>query len=177
MTSTENKSSTRPLDESGSPRWDRALWFVSMGVIAVLVVGGLSGLFGVRTATAANTANGFALEVRHAEVTRAGLATPLDLTISTTDGSPLPPEVTTRLASSYLAMLDENGLDPEPASSFQSDMWTWWTFEVPDGEDVIEVSFDARLEPSVQWGESTTAAVVVDGSEMVTVDFATRVMP
>lgn len=176
MTSTE-KSSTRPLDQSGSPHWDRVLWYVSMAVVAVFVLGGATGLLGVRTATASETANGLTLEVEHAVVTRPGLATPLDLTVATTDGSPLPGEVTTRLASSYLAMFDENGLDPQPVSSFQSDRWTWWTFEVPDGEDVLEVSLDARLEPSVQWGESSNAAVEIDGEEVVGVQFTTRVAP
>lgn len=176
MTSTE-KSSTRPLDQSGSPRWDRVLWYISLAVVAALVLGGITGLLGVRTATASETASGFTLEVEYAVMTRPGLATPLDLRVSTNDGSPLPGEVTTRLASSYLAMFDENGLDPQPSSSFQSDRWTWWTFEVPDGEDVLEVSFDARLEPSVQWGESSMAALEIDGEQVVAVRFATRVAP
>lgn len=85
--------------------------------------------------------------------------------------------MTTRIESSYLAMFDENGLDPEPVSSFQSAQWTLWTFEVPDGAQILEVTLDARLEPAVQWGRDSTVTVEVGGEEMVTVGFRTWVMP
>lgn len=37
-------------------------------------------------------------------------------------------------------------------SSFQSGRWTLWTFKVPDGAQILKVTFDARLEPAVPVG-------------------------
>jgi hypothetical protein len=74
-------------------------------------------------------------------------------------------------------MFDENGLAPQPVSTFQSDEWTWWTFEVAEGASLLEVSLDARLEPGVQWGQGSTAAVEIADREIVAVEFDTWVMP
>ncbi len=177
MTSNEINSSTRPSEQSGSKRWDDAMRVISIGVVGILVLAGLLGLLGVRSATAEASANGYTVEVTHAAMTRPGLATPFEVGITRDDGASLPPMVTTRIESSYLAMFDENGLDPEPVSSFQSGQWTLWTFEVPDGAQILNVTLDARLEPAVQWGGDSTVTVEVDGEEMVTVGFKTWVMP
>lgn len=176
MTSTETNS-TRPSEQSSSKRWDIALRVISIGVVGMLVLAGLLGFLGVRSATAVASANGYTVEVIHAVVTRPGLATPLEVSVTRDDGSALPPMVTTRIESSYLAMFDENGLDPAPVSSFQSGRWTLWTFEVPDGAQILKVTLDARLEPAVQSGRDSTVSVVVDGEEMVMVGFRTWVMP
>lgn len=176
MTSTETHS-TRPSEQSGSKRWDYGLRAISIGVVGFLVLAGLLGFLGVRSSTAVESANGYTVEVTHAAVTRPGLATPLEVRVTRDDDSALPSVVTTRIESSYLAMFDENGLDPEPVSSFQSGKWTSWTFEVPDGAQTLKVSLDARLEPAVQWGRDSTVTVEVGGTEMVTVGFRTWVMP
>lgn len=178
MTDPEGSTSTRPPEDIGTSRgFDVGLRIFSIALMGAVVLAGLFGMFGVRSSTATASANGFSLEVTHASVTRPGLATPLTMKIATDGGSPLPETVTTRIASSYLAMFDEHGLDPQPISSFQSDGWTWWTFQVPSGASGLEVSLDARLEPSVQMGQASTAAVEIDDEQIVAVDFATRVMP
>lgn len=168
---------TIPESASGTKRRENILRGISIGFLGVVVVAGLLGLLGVRTETARASANGYTISVTHAAVTRAGLATPFSVEIVTTDGTPLPSELTTRIETNYLEMFDENGLEPEPAFSFQTPKWTWWTFEVPEGQHEIEVSFDARLEPAVQWGRSGSAAVEIDGEEMTEVEFETWVMP
>ena len=169
--------STRPHDEAGIDGTDRWLQLISQGRIVVLIGAGLLGLLGLKTATAGATANGLRLEVLHATVTRPGIATPFTVTVATEDGSPLPATVTLRIDRAYLGIFDENGLDPDPVSTFQDDRWTWWEFDVPEGGTTITVSFDARLQPSVQSGRQGTVAVEVGGSEMVSVDFRTRVTP
>ena len=169
--------STIPSEDSGTYGWESVVHFGSLAVILVLVVAGVLGFLGIRNSSATASGNGLSLTVDHASITRPGLATPFALVIESTDGSPLPPLLTTRVDSAYLAMFDENGLDPDPVSSFQSKVWTWWEFEVPEGASLLEVSFDARLEPAVQTGRSATAAVEVDGSEATAVDFTTWVLP
>jgi hypothetical protein len=145
--------------------------------VGVVVLAGLIGIFGVRTRTAQNSGNGLTVSVQHASVTRPGLATPFSVAIATDDGAPLPSQITTRIDSDYLGMFDENGLEPEPASSYQNGQWTWWTFDVPQGHNELEVSFDVRLEPAVQWGRMGSATIEIAGEQMVAVEFATRVMP
>jgi hypothetical protein len=169
--------STRPSDDSGTSRWDECLRIASISLMAVIFLAGLVGFLGVRSATATASGDGLSVEVTYAAITRAGLATPFDLRVTTEDGSPLPATVTTRIGSAYLAMFDENGLAPQPVSTFQSDEWTWWTFEVAQGASLLEVSLDARLEPGVQWGQGSTAAVEIADQEIVAVEFDTWVMP
>lgn len=177
MTVLDESTSTRPSEDAGTYGWDRGLRIVSVSLVSVVVLVGLLGFLGVRSTTASASANGFTLQVHHASITRPGLATPFGLRISREDGSPLPDTITTRITSSYLAMFDENSLDPQPASSFQSDEWTWWTFQVPEDAGTLAISFDARLEPAVQRGQRATVAVEVDDEPVVAVDFETRVMP
>jgi hypothetical protein len=177
MTDGSDALSTIPADDSGTDGWETALRTISLIFVGVVVLAGLVGIFGVRTGTAQSSGNGLTVSVEHASVTRAGLATPFSVAIATDDGTPLPKQITTRIDSAYLEMFDENGLEPEPASSYQNGQWTWWTFDVPQGHDELEVSFDVRLEPAVQWGRKGSATVEIDGDEKVTVEFATQVMP
>jgi hypothetical protein len=173
----DEATSTIPPSEGGANGWERGLRALSVGLVVAIVLVGLLGLLGVRTAVATASSNGFSISVNHAAITRAGLATPFDIEVSREDGSPLPAQITLRIGSGYLAMFDENGLEPEPSSSFNDPDWTWWTFDVPSDMSVLEFSFDARLEPAVQRGMGATAAVEVDGREMVAVEFDTWVMP
>lgn len=168
---------TIPCESSANDAWERGLRFVSVGFTCALVLGALFGVLGVRTEFATASGNGYALSVEHAAVTRAGLATPFNVEIAAEDGGALPAQITTRIDSQYLGMFDENGLEPEPAHSFHTDGWTWWTFEIPAGSTEFELSFDARLEPSVHWGRNGTAALEIDGVEMVSTQFATWVIP
>lgn len=170
-------TSTIPSEDSGTYRWESAVRYGSLAMILALVFAGLFGFLGVRTSIATSSGSGLSLKVDHSSISRPGLATPFALVIESVDGSSLPPVLTTRIDSAYLGMFDENGLDPDPTSSYQSKEWTWWSFEVPEGSSVLEVSFDARLEPAVQWGRSATAAVEVDGREAVAVEFTTWVLP
>lgn len=169
--------STIPADSSGTDGWEAVFRAVSVTLVAGLVLLALTGFLGVRTATASNSANGYTISVTHASITRPGLATPFSISIAAADGTPLPAQVTMRIDSEYLEMFDENGLDPTPVSSFSTAQWTWWTFDVPGGQHELNVSFDARLEPAVQWGRAGSAVAEIDGDEMVAVEFTTWVMP
>lgn len=168
--------STIPSDSSNDTR-ERGLRFAAVGFASAVILGALLGLLGVRSEIASVSENGYVLSVEHAAVTRPGLATPFNVGVATEDRSPLPRQITTRIDSAYLGMFDENGLEPEPAESFHTDEWTWWTFDVPAGSAEFQLSFDARLEPSVHWGRDGAAALEIDGVEVVSAQFATWVIP
>lgn len=144
--------------------------------LAVLDGVGVVDAFGIDDAHAVATADGYELDVRYTTVSRSGIASPLEFTIRRSGGFDGP--VGLALEASYLAMWDENGLDPDPSSSTATDERVIWYFDPPPGEDVLVVSFDGRIEPAAQWGSSGRAAVVDDdGEDIVAVEFSTAVRP
>ena len=139
-------TSTIPSDESGRSRSEKYLRFAAFGLLGALVLFALVGLFGVRTTTETARGNGFVVDVLHASVARPGLAAPFSVEVRSDDGSPLPQRVTVRVDSTYLAMFDDNGMEPSPEASYNTSESTWWTFEVPSGSSSLRVDLDARID-------------------------------
>jgi hypothetical protein len=170
-----SSTSTLPTDAGlGHARRDR--WFAAALAIAfaVVVVLALTGLLGVKSATtSARLADGTEVEVHYARVSRPGLATPWAVTVHRPGGFDGP--ITVRSTSAYFDLFDENGLDPDPAASTQDGEMVIWQFDPPPGE-TFRLSFDARIEPGVQWGRSATTQVEHDG-EVASLTYRTWVMP
>jgi len=158
-------------------RWERRLHAASISLVALIVLAAAVGLLGVRTGAVISAGEDYVLEVEYTQISRPGLATPWSAEVSTEDGSPLPGMVTVGLTTSYLAMFDLNGLSPTPASSFSTEEWTWWEFEVPPGQSSLHIELDVRLEPAVQWARSGSAALEIADTRQATADFTTWVMP
>lgn len=154
------------------------IWFrrVLLVAIAALVLAAALGAVGVERRRTEAVGAGLRLEVEYASATRGGLATPFEVSVSTEDGSPLPERLEVLIDARYLEMFDENGLTPEPADSWNDGQTVTWTYE-PAGADRLTVSFDARLEPAVQWGRDGRVAVVVSDQERVAVSLRTSVLP
>lgn len=169
--------STVPSLDSGTIDWEPTLRRIVIGGIVVILAAASLGWLGVRTSVVSGTDNGYSVEVTHAAVTRAGLATPFSIVVTGDDGAALPGVVTLRVTSDYLALFDDNGMEPLPVASYNDPDWTWWTFEIPAGARRLRVDLDGRLEPAVQLGQSGVVAVEVDGEEQVSVDFRTWVAP
>jgi hypothetical protein len=160
-----------------SAMWRRAFALLLAGFLVLAVLN----VFGVRTGSvsARGSASGaeLVLTVDYAEVSRPGLATPWSVTVEAVEGGVLPPSITLDTRSSYLAQFDENGLDPEPTETSQDDEWSSWTFEPPAGATVFTVSFDARLEPGIRWGERGVTRLLVDDRLVIAVDYRTWIWP
>lgn len=175
-----------PVVRPGADRAGRALrrrrvlyGATSATLAAVLGLAVLDGVdvldaYGVDDAHAIAEADGWELDVRYGTVSRPALATPFELTVRRDGGFDGPIEVAVDAA--YLAMWDENGLDPQPSAETADDRWLRWTFDPPPG-DTLVISFDGRIEPAAQRGARGRAAIVVDGSPVVEVGFRTRVLP
>jgi hypothetical protein len=177
-TASIDSTSTIPPEQARSSRTEAWLQRGSIGVVGLLIVLAIFGALGVSMSLASETARGYSLEIRHARVSRPGLATPFGIAVSTEANEGLPAKVTVRVTTDYLAVFDENGLDPSPSSAFADEVWTHWTFDVPSGEETLEIDFDARLEPAVQARRvEGTVVLEVGGDEVVTVDISTLVMP
>jgi len=170
--------STIPIEPSAaSMRFERNMRAVALTLVGAVVLLGISGNLGVRVESSSASGNGISIDVSYARVTRGGLATPFAISVSAAEGSTLPASLTVGVTSDYLALFDDNGLEPTPTRSYNTKETTWWTFEVEGGENDLVVELDARLEPAVQWGKDATAEVWVDGQRMVVTEFRTWVMP
>jgi hypothetical protein len=158
-------------------RHERWVRWVFTGALALFLLLAALGLFGVRTATRSASGGGYDLEVRYAAVTRPGLATPFEIEIGF--GGGVPPSGTVRVAvsSPYLAMFDENSLDPDPEAATRTEDATIWELEAPRTGEPLVISLDARLEPAVQWGRDGYVQVLDDDTPVVEVRFETWVMP
>lgn len=171
-------TSTTPTVSDSSVTIDRVLRYVALGVMTVLVGLGLSGAAGVRARTATAATDGLELSARYGQVVRPGLAAPFEITISAVGGQELPAELRVEVTSSYLAMFDENGLEPEPLAAWSGDGRTVWTYAVPAGERQLTISLDARIEPGVQLSRRAADVTVrTDAGHMVTLDVTSWVLP
>lgn len=162
-------------DDRARIRRARAGRRVGLAAVALLVIAGASGALGVRTAKTTSTAGPYRLSVTYAAVARPGLAAPWEIEVTKKGGFDRPIRIAA--SSEYLSMFDENGLDPDPASATADADEIVWEFEPPPG-DTLVVSFDARIEPAVQWGRSGRTRVLDErGATVVAVSYRTWVMP
>lgn len=156
---------------------ERVIHVAAFSLVGLVVLTAAVGLLGVRTGVVSTAGDGYRMEVLRAVVTRAGLATPFRIEVTTEDGSSLPTQVTLVVDADYLASFDFNGLQPTPTESYNSGTSTSWTFDIPPGQDSLRVDMDARLEPAVQWARGGSVDLVVAGNSVATAEFTTWVMP
>ena len=153
----------------------RILRRLFMAAVALAVVLGLVGVFGVRTGTVAASSGGYELEVAYPAVGRPGLSVPWSVTVRRAGGFDGPIVLATSAA--YFDLFDENSLDPDPAKSTSDGEWLMWEFDPPQTGDTFEVSLDTRMGPNEHWGKRGETAVLVDGTPVVSVSYRTRVLP
>ena len=169
-------TSTVPTEVSlGRLRRARAGRRLFLALVFLILAAGAAGFLGVRSATARVEQNGYELEVDHAWVTRPGLATPWRVTVRHDGG--FDGSVKLATTADYFDLFDENGLDPEPTSSVTSGDLLVWEFDPPEG-DVLEVSFDARIEPAAQLrSQRAVTILLIDGRRVAQVEYRTRTLP
>ena len=154
----------------------------SVVVTAVIVLAVLDGVdavdsFGVDDDRVAATADdGTRLEVRYPTVSRPALASPFEIIVSRPGGFD-GQQIELTVSTAFLNLWDLNGMFPSPAEETADGERQHWTFDPPDG-DTLRIVYEARIEPAAQDGEPGRVAVLDDdGSELVAVDFETRLRP
>ena len=173
MDSTSTIAEEVPLSRLRSARAVRWLFFL---LICALLVSALAGVLGTRTGEATARGGGYELSVRHPEVIRPGLAGNVSIELRRPGG--FSGFVMLAVTSSYLDIFDENGLDPDPVAAATDGDRLIWTFDPPPGGDTMTVSFDARIEPGVQFEQAKGSVQVLEENRpVVTARFTTVVLP
>ena len=161
---------------AGETRARLAAWGRRGFLIAVLllVVAGLCGYLGMKTATTSASGGGYHLQLRYAHIARAGLDVPWELTVTRRGGFDGP--VVVEATESYFDIFESQGVSPEPSKETQDGRWWRMTFDKPPG-DTLVVDFDIYVQPASQQGRSGTARVLDHGTPAASVDFRTRLVP
>ena len=147
---------------------------VTIASLTLVVLLGLVGVFGEKTATVSTSGGGYQLSVTYARVSRAGLDTPWTVVVRRPGG--FSGDMTLATTSDYFTMFETQGLTPEPESEVAGDRDVYQTFSPPPG-DVLRVEYDAYVQPSSQRGRTATTTLIVDGRAVAKVSYRTRLMP
>jgi hypothetical protein len=145
-----------------------------LALLLVVVLAGLAGLLGVRTATESADDAGWTLSLDHAITARAGLDVPWQVTVTREGG--FGKEIELAVTGDYFDIYETQGFTPEPAEETRDGDTLFLTFTAPPG-DTFVVSYDAYIQPASQVGRSGTVSVVDDGVRFASVDFDTTLLP
>jgi hypothetical protein len=153
------------LEPGATNRADRTVRWVFVAFVVVALAAAALGLTGPIRAEARASAGGFTATVTYDRVTRPGLAVSWRLTITSTDGQPLP-AVEVVVPNDYFDLFDENGLTPVPDAERAADAdHTVWEFD-PQESPSLTIVFDARVQPGWHRPEDGDTTVVVDGTTL-----------
>jgi hypothetical protein len=162
---TGEPTSDVPVDENAGSRgvWIRRVFLTLLAVIVVLA---LFGFFGVHSrSVAATSGNGdLRIEVHYAQVARAGLAVPFDVTVTRRGG--FSGDVSVAVSSRYLELFDRNSVDPEPAGGRSNDRTTTWRFDEPHSSTFV-MTIDMQVQAGQHFGRSGFVTVRDDGDGTV----------
>ncbi|MGZ4603525.1 MAG: hypothetical protein ACXV0U_07990 [Kineosporiaceae bacterium] len=174
MPAVEVTTLTHPRDV-GAVRRARNSRRLGLTVLAAIVLAGLVGLFGIRHATVSRSADGYTLSVRHAQVTRAGIAAPFQVRVHHAGGFARP--LTLVLSRTLLERFDFQNFYPNPSKETASDQYVYYDFDPPPGDD-FQLNLDARTAPD-QRGSTAVywTALVIDDRPVTGVEFRMWVAP
>lgn len=166
---------TKP-DEVPLRTWRRAAWARRALVVlfCIPVVGSFFGLVGLTHADVRSNASGYELRARYPEISRAGIASPLDIFVHSEDGFDSP--ITLKITHEYYRLFDLNGIYPAPSAETVDGDLLVWEFD-PPMEDSFQLHMDWRVQPSVHDGKAATVELYVDDLFIADVSFDTRIAP
>ena len=144
--------------------WEHAVWWrrVFLGLLAIIVVAGLLGFFGVRSRTvgARSQSGRVTLDVTYAQAARAGLDVPFEIKVHRDGG--FDGDVVLVVSSDYLALFNQNSIDPQPDSETSTSHNVRWRYDQPP-KDTFVVTVDMAVQQGRHFGRSGRVAVL-DGT-------------
>jgi hypothetical protein len=143
-------------DLSVDPSADsRGIWIRRgfLTVLAAIVILALFGFFGIhsRTVSASSRSGAMHVDVHYAQVARAGLAVPFEVTVTRRNG--FDGNLTVSVSSSYLALFDRNTVDPVPTGGRATERATTWRFDRPHGSAFV-MTIDMQVQSGQHFGRS-----------------------
>jgi hypothetical protein len=141
--------------------------------LALVVLAGLVGALGVRTASATASEDGFTLTLEYPAIARAGLDVQWELHVVKPGG--FGDGVTIALGADYFSIFETQGWYPDPSTQTRTADLLLSTFDPPADEFVL--TFDAYVQPASQRGASGSAAIWLDDREVARIDYRTRLVP
>lgn len=143
------------------------------GLFAFLALG-LMGTFGPRRASVTATNGGYRLTVDYAAVSRPGLTAPWSAEITRDGGFDGP--ITIAMSKDFFERIDENAIQPAPATTTSVGDFVLWEFDPPPAE-TLTIGFDGRWEPTWHRPVEVTTAILEGGVAVVDVSYEMRAMP
>jgi hypothetical protein len=147
---------------------------IAIAVLAVIVLAGALGGFGMKSTSTHASAQGYRLSVTYARVSRSGLDTPWRVTVRHPGGFHGP--ITLATTASYFSMFESQGLTPDAQTDTIAGKYEYQEFAPPPG-DTFTLVFDAYIQPASQRGRSGQTALIIDGHEITRVAYRTRLVP
>lgn len=129
--------------------------------LLALVVAGLVGVLGIRSATETSTGGGSTLRVEHAQVTRAGIAAPFHVEVDRPGGFDGPIQLA--VSATLLERFDFQNFYPNPSKETSDGQVLLYEFDPPTG-DRFRVSLDARTAPDQNGSWDRYEVRLMDGS-------------
>ncbi|MDP9343875.1 MAG: hypothetical protein M3Q23_17650 [Actinomycetota bacterium] len=169
-------SSTTPAAVTyGRQNRARLIRRIYLGLLGAFLVLGLLNVFGSRTGSVSAQANGYSLRVVYPQASRPSLPVKWELTLTHPGGFSGPVRV--GIPIDYFNLFDFNNTYPLPSDTLNEGGLVIMVFPAPAG-DTLEVLLDARTQPGLRAGMSTSTSILGnDDRALVTVRYTTRVMP
>jgi hypothetical protein len=146
----------------------------AIAVLTIVVLLGLVGVFGMRSATVTSSAGGYDLTVKYGWISRAGLDTPWTVTVHHAGG--FEGDVTLATTTDYFEMFETQGLTPAPTGETTGAGVTYLNFAAPPG-DTLRVVYDAYIQPSSQHGYPAITRLIIGGQLITSVRYRTHLVP
>ncbi|WP_110182058.1 hypothetical protein [Nocardioides solisilvae] len=146
--------------------------------LVLLVLAGVLGLLGPRTGQVEDTTGPWDLRVTYPSVTRAGVPTPLHLTVTREAGFEGVEAVRVALCDDWFDHVDFQSWYPTPAAETGLPGRLVYDFDPPPTGRTLEVSLDAHEQPGGLAGRRTCEVeVLLDDVVAASVSFSTWRLP
>lgn len=158
-----------------SAKQDRVGRHVGTGLLALVIVVALTGVFGPRKATASAHEAGYTMSLTYGSVVRSGQPVPMSLTITAGGGFTGP--VTVAFDRDMFERFDFQNWYPNPDHETGNRSSVTYRFTPPSG-DTLKIVLDARVAPLQIGGHFSYWVSLMDaGRQIAPIDYSIWVMP
>jgi hypothetical protein len=152
----------------------RVIRRITLGVLALIVLAAVVGLFGRRSRTVRATGHGYTIEVRYPSIVRDGPPASVTITVRHPSGFDGPVEL--EVDSAYLSAFEQPEVSPQPDSEQSAADDVVWSFSPPDGTTLV-VQLEGQLSSKAQFAHHGRVSVRDQGQTAAEVAFTTWVWP